>query len=92
MDRLFKTIKENYQMFITIGTAILTILYGFICCCIYIYNKGYFAAINMDPNLMKVNYIEYIYYLIFTLFYFILSFSISPLVGITLLSVIIITF
>lgn len=71
MDRLFKTIKENYQMVITIGTAILTILYGFICCCTYIYNKGYFAAINMDPSLMKVNYIEYIYYLIFTLFYFI---------------------
>lgn len=55
MDRLFKTIKENYQMVITIGTAVLTILYGFICCCIYIYNKGYFAAINMDPSLMKVN-------------------------------------
>ena len=71
MDRLFKTIKENYQMVITIGTAVLTILYGFICCCIYIYNKGYFAAINMDPSVMKVNYIEYIYYLIFTLFYFV---------------------
>ena len=61
MDKLCKTIKENYQMVITIGTAVLTILYGFICCCIYIYNKGYFAAINMDPSLMKVNYIEYIY-------------------------------
>ncbi len=71
MDKLCKTIKENYQMVITIGTAVLTILYGFICCCIYIYNKGYFAAINMDPSLMKVNYIEYIYYLIFTLFHFI---------------------
>ena len=71
MDRLFNTFKENYQMVITIGTAVLTILYGFICCCIYIYNKGYFTAINMEPNLMKVNYIEYIYYLIFTLFYFI---------------------
>lgn len=63
MDRLFKTIKENYQMVITIVTATLTILYAYICYCVYIYNLGCSRALNIDMHLMKINYIEYIYLL-----------------------------
>lgn len=71
MDRLFKTIKENYQMVITIVTATLTILYAYICYCVYIYNLGCSHALNIDMHLMKINYIEYIYLLCFVLPYLI---------------------
>ena len=77
MDRLFKTIKENYQMVITIVTATLTILYAYICYCVYIYNLGCSRALNIDMHLMKINYIEYIYLLCLVLPYLIFFFLIT---------------
>ena len=66
-DKIFKKFKDNYQMIISVGTVSLTIVYATICYFVYIYNRGQVDAFHVDPHLIKINYIEYIYALIFVL-------------------------
>lgn len=66
-DKIFKKFKDNYQMIISVGTVSLTIVYATICYFVYIYNRGQVDAFHIDPHLIKINYIEYIYALIFVL-------------------------
>lgn len=75
-DKIFKKFKDNYQMIISVGTVSLTIVYATICYFVYIYNRGQVDALHIDPHLIKINYIEYIYALIFVLpflLYFLLT-------------------
>lgn len=76
-DKIFKIFKDNYQMIISVGTVSLTIVYATICYFIYIYNRGQVDAFHIDPHLIKINYIEYIYVLIFVLLFLIYFFLTS---------------
>ena len=73
-DKIFKLFKDNYQMIISVGTVSLTIVYATICYFVYIYNRGQVDALHIDPHLIKINYIEYIYALILCYLFYYISF------------------
>lgn len=58
-------IKENVAAIITVVTAVLTVVYAVLRLCLYVYWKGYFTRLNIDENIMNINFDKSIYAVIF---------------------------
>ena len=58
-------IKENVVAIITIVTALLTFVYAVLRLCIYVYWNGYFTRLNIDINIMNLNFDSSIFMVVF---------------------------
>lgn len=65
LKKIWKFIKENVAAIITIVTAILTVVYAALRLCMYVYWKGYFTRLNIDGNIMNINFDKSIFAVIF---------------------------
>lgn len=56
MKKLWKIIKENITVVLAMTTAFLSVVYAGIRLMIYVYWMGYFKELNIDANVMNINY------------------------------------
>lgn len=61
----WKKVKENYAAVLAIGTAFVTVIYAMLRFMMFLYWSGYFKALNIDINLMSLDYSGMILYAIF---------------------------
>ena len=65
LKKSWKFIKDNVAAIITVATAILTVVYAVLRLCMFVYWKGYFTRLNIDVNLMNLNFDKSIFAVIF---------------------------
>lgn len=65
LKKVWKFTKENVAAIITVATAILTVVYAVLRLCMFVYWKGYFTRLNIDGNLMNLNFDKSIFAVIF---------------------------
>jgi len=65
MKEIWMKIKESCAAIIAIVTALLTVVYAGMKLVIYVYWSGYFNELNIDTNIMKINFEGHIFQVIF---------------------------
>lgn len=65
MKKLWKIIKENITVVLAMTTAFLSVVYAGIRLMIYVYWMGYFKELNIDANVMNINYEGNLFQVIF---------------------------
>lgn len=65
LKKVWEFTKENVAAIITVVTAILTVVYAVLRLCMFVYWKGYFTRLNIDGNLMNLNFDKSIFAVIF---------------------------
>lgn len=65
MEEIWMKIKENYAAVLAVGTAFVTVIYAMLRFMMFLYWSGYFKALNIDINLMSLDYSGMILYAIF---------------------------
>ena len=58
-------IKENVAAIVTVVTTILTVVYAIMRLCIFVYWNGYFTRLNIDRNVMNINFDKSIFFVVF---------------------------
>lgn len=56
LKKVWKFIKKNVTVIITIITALLTFVYASLRLCIYVYWSGYFKRLNINVSLMNLDF------------------------------------
>lgn len=65
MKKLWKIIKENIAVVLAMTTAFLSAVYAGIRLMIYVYWMGYFKELNIDANVLNINYEGNLFQVIF---------------------------
>lgn len=65
VKNIWKWIKENVAVIVTVATAMVAVTYAALRLCMYAYWKGYFMRLNIDVNIMDLNFDKSIYAVIF---------------------------
>lgn len=65
MKKLWKIIKENITVVLAMTTAFLSVVYAGIRLMIYVYWMGYFKELNIDANVLNINYEGNLFQVIF---------------------------
>ncbi len=65
LRRVWNSIKDNVAAYITVITAILTVVYALLKLCVYVYWKGYFTRLSIDVGVMNMDFDKTIFAVVF---------------------------